>query len=230
VLAAGFLLLERSTLSRMLVLLLVAAAPAGWAIYQHHASGRFSLGTSLDGINLHKGNNAGFLDRYPPPPGDSLDRFDPELNRGLHFDDEWSFNDYHQKAALDYMRTHPRETMQAGIRKLSVFFFSIHKIGSTASHGALRLAEIAGLVLFRLVLWAAIAGSAYVLFQPSRPELRAAGGVFLALIAACALPYLAGFAYTRHVSILIYPAVLMCCRMLAEDEQGHVPGAPAQSI
>jgi len=27
----------------------------------------------------------------------------------------------------------------------------------------------------------------------------------------------AGFAYTRHISILIYPAALMCCWMLVED-------------
>jgi hypothetical protein len=46
--------------------------------------------------------------------------------------------------------------------------------------------------------------------------LRVASGVFLAVIAACALPFLAGFAYTRHVSILIYPAALFCCRVLAE--------------
>jgi hypothetical protein len=46
--------------------------------------------------------------------------------------------------------------------------------------------------------------------------LRVASGVFLAVVAACALPFLAGFAYTRHVSILIYPAALFCCRVLCE--------------
>ncbi len=45
------------------------AAPVGWATWQHHASGRYSLGTSIDGINLHKGNDAVFLEHYPPRTG-----------------------------------------------------------------------------------------------------------------------------------------------------------------
>ena len=230
VLLVGYLLLERRTTLRLLVLALTIAAPIGWAIYQHHASGRYSVGTSLDGINLHKGNHAGFLEQYPPPPGDTLDRFDQTLNAGRHFSDEWSFNDYHQHAALDYMRAHPRETLQGDLRKLNVLFFSTHKIGSTEDRGAARAAEIAGLTLFRLMLWIAIVGAACLLFRAATRERRIVGAVFLALVAACALPYLAGFAYTRHVSILIYPAVLMCCRMLSHDEQGYIPGANAKSI
>ena len=73
------------------------------------------MGTSFDGINLHKGNNAGFLEHYPPAHGDSMDWYDFELNRGLYFGDEWSFNDYHRRAALDYLRTHPRETLEGDL-------------------------------------------------------------------------------------------------------------------
>jgi hypothetical protein len=230
VLLLGYLLLERRTTLRLLALALTIAAPIGWAVYQHHASGRYSIGTSLDGINLHKGNYAGFLEHYPPPPGDTLDRFDQTLNAGRHFSDEWSFNDYHQHAALDYMRTHPRETLQGDLHKLSVLFFSVHKIGSTDDHGVTWVFEIVGLLLFRLILWIAIVCAACLLFRAATPERRIASAIFLALVAACALPYLAGFAYTRHVSILIYPAVLMCCRRLSRDEQGYIPGASAKSI
>jgi hypothetical protein len=217
VLLAGFLWMERRTAQRLVVVMLIAAAPIGWALHQHHASGRYSVGTSVDGINLHKGNNAEFLARYPPPPGESLDRYDAELNRGLHFDDEWSFNDYHEKAAFAFLRAHPRETLEGDVRKLEVLFFSVRKNGSTESHGVMRVAETGGLVLFRLMLWAAILGAAYVLVRSPSGGLRAAGGIFLALVGACALPYVVGFAYTRHVSILIYPAALMCCRMLSEN-------------
>lgn len=238
VLLIGYLLLERRTALRLLVLILTISAPIGWALYQHHASGRYSIGTSLDGINLHKGNNSGFLEHYPPAPGDTLDRFDSQLNQGIHFTDEWSFNDYHRRAALDYIRTHPRQTIQAAVLKLKVLFFSVRKIGSTEDHGATRLAEFVGLVLFRLILWTAILSAACVLFRPAAPQRRILSGIFLALVAACILPYLAGFAYTRHASILIYPAVLMCCRLLTPDEQ-HVkqnhqrsvaPGAATESI
>jgi hypothetical protein len=220
VLVVGFLLAERRVGSRWLVVMLVAAAPVGWALHQHHASGRYSVGTSLDGINLHKGNNAGFLEHYPLS-GNSIDWYDFELNRGLHFSDEWSFDDYHQRAAFDYLRSHPRETLEGDLRKLNVLFFSFEKSGGTLSYGVRKMVEDAGMVVFRLILWTAVACAIYLLFCPkslNRRSLRVASGVFLAVVAACALPYFAGFAYTRHVSILIYPAALFCSRLLCEQE------------
>ena len=225
VLTVSFLMVERRAGLRWLVVTLVAAAPLGWAVHQHHASGRYSVGTSFDGINLHKGNNAGFLKHYPPPHGDSMDWYDFELNRGLHFGDEWSFNDYHQRAALGYLRAHPRETLEGDVRKLNVLFFSVEKYGGTASHGITRMIEDAGMLAFRLLLWTAILCAIYLLFRmrdSNRRSLRVASGVFLAVVAACALPFLAGFAYTRHVSILIYPAALFCCRVLCETYNERV--------
>jgi hypothetical protein len=125
VLVMGFLLVEQRVGLRWLVVGLVAAAPLGWALHQHHASGRYSVGTSFDGINLHKGNNDGFLEHYPPRSGESMDWYDFELSLGRHFSDEWSFNDYHEKAALDYLRTHPRETLEGDLRKVDVLFFAV---------------------------------------------------------------------------------------------------------
>ncbi len=221
VLMVGFLLEEQRVGLRWLVVVLVVAAPLGWALHQHHASGRYSVGTSLDGINLHKGNNAGFLEHYPSPHGDSMDWYDFELNRGLHFGDEWSFNDYHERAALDYLRSHPRETLEGDVRKVNVLFFAVEKVGSTASHGARKLVEDAGMVVFRLMLWAAILLAIYLVFRArgiGRRPLRMAAGVFLAVVAACSLPFLVGFAYTRHVSVLIYPAALFCCYVLCEED------------
>jgi hypothetical protein len=236
VLTVGFMLVERRAGLRWLVVGLVAAAPLGWALHEHHASGRYSVGTSFDGINLHKGNNAGFLEHYPPRHGDSMDWYDFELNRGLYFGDEWSFSDYHRTAALEYLRAHPRETLQGDLRKLNVLFFSLAKYGGTASHGVTRMIEDAGMVVFRLMLWAAIAWAIYVLIlargsdrksetsRTSGRSLRVASGVFLAVVAACVLPYVAGFAYTRHVSVLIYPVALFCCRALCEQGQSYNEG------
>jgi hypothetical protein len=206
-------LLERRMAARVLVLSLAIVAPVGWALYQHHASGRYSIGTSLDGINLHKGNNGEFLAHYPPPPGASLDDFDSDLNRGLQFGDEWSFNDFHRHAGVAYLTTHVWETLAGDGRKFWVLFFSLRKYGSSESRGVV---ETAGLVVFRLLLWAALAGAVYWICE--RSGLRSlSGAIFLGVVAACALPYLVGFAYTRHASVLIYPAALMCCRMLAEE-------------
>ncbi|HEU5342573.1 hypothetical protein [Edaphobacter sp.] len=222
VLLIGYLRMQHRWKLHLLATALILTAPVGWAIYQHHAGGRYSLGTSLDGLNLHKGNNAAFLDHYPPAPGETLDGFDRDLNRGLHFGDEWSFNDYHLHAAVEYMRLHPRETLRGDLRKLEVALVSIRKIGSRQEHGAMLAWEVASLVFFRLMLWTAILGALYAATRPALPgdpSLRTASWLFLALVAACLLPYIAGFAYTRHVSVLIYPAALMCCRMLTHTGQ-----------
>ena len=170
VLVIGFLLTERRAALRGLVILLVAERlPIGWAFYQHHASGRFSAGTSFDGVNLHKGNNAGFLQHYPPARGDSMDWYDFELNRGLYFPDEWTFNDYHQQAALNYLLAHPHETLRGYLRKLYVIFFAVEKYGGTASFGATRALEDIGLIIFRLMLCYAIV---YAVYQPIRARKR----------------------------------------------------------
>jgi hypothetical protein len=227
VLVAGLLLVERRVGLRWLVVAVVVVAPLSWAVYQHHASGRYSLGTSLDGINLHKGNNAGFLEHYPPQRGDSMDWYDFELNRGLQFSDEWRFNDYHLRTALEYLQGHPRETLVGDMRKLNVLFVSVAKYGGTGSSGIRRLIEDAGMAVFRLMLWSAIAAAVYLLFRAGRPDqrpLRVASGVFLGVVIAYALPFVAGFAYTRHASILIYPSALFCCRVLCGADSSSTTG------
>lgn len=213
VLTLAYLVRLRGSGVRVLAAVLALAAPVGWAAYQHHATGRYSLGTSIDGLNLHKGNDAEFLLAYPPSRGHTLDGLDTELNAGRHFDDEWSFNDYHQRAAMEFMEGHPGATARAEVRKLAMIFVSVEKSGSSASQGPLRLVEVGGMVVFRVIFWAALAVSMLGVGR-GWGGLRWEGGVFLLLVGAVALPYVIGFAYTRHVSVLIYPAVLLCCRAL----------------
>ena len=82
-------------------------------------------------------------------------------------------------------------------------------------------------MVFRLILWTAVVWAIYVLARTkdmdrkSERSLRVASGLFLAVVGACALPYVAGFAYTRHVSILIYPTALFCCRVLCEQDGSY---------
>ena len=147
-----------------------------------------------------------------------MDWYDFELNRGLQFSDEWSFDDYHLRAAVEYLRAHPRETLRGDVRKANVLFFSLEKHGGTGSSGIRRVIEDVGMLAFRLMLWAAIVSAIYLMFRAVPRQLRVSSGVFLAAVAACALPFLAGFAYTRHASILIYPSALFCCRALCEPE------------
>lgn len=195
-------------------LALLLLAPLGWGMWQQHAAGRFTFGTSVDGVNLHKGNEEGFLSHYPPLPGETLDRYDPAMNQGLHFNDEWSFNDYHQRAAVRFMREHPGATAEGDWRKLEVVLFSVRKLGSKPQRGALEVLETAGVVVFRVVFLVAGGLALWLVFGGQGGSLRYAAGAYLALVAAVALPYVVGFAYTRHISVLLYPAVLFLCRSL----------------
>ena len=194
---------------------MVALAAVGWAAWQHHAAGRMTFGTSIDGVNLHKGNNEIFLAHYPPKSGETLDIYDPGLNRGLYFPNEWSFNDYHQRAAMVFLKTHPRETAQGAWRKLEVVFFSLEKLGSKPNTGMMERVETGGIVLFRLLFWAALLLSLRTLVREGDDGRRYGAAVFLLVVGAVALPYVVGFAYTRHISVLLYPSVLLLCRMLA---------------
>ena len=194
---------------------IVLLAAAGWASWQHHAAGRYTFGTSIDGVNLHKGNDEFFLAHYPPRGGETLDMYDPALNHGLYFPDEWSFNDYHQQAAMRFIRTHPRDTEEGVWRKLEVIFFSLRKLGSKVGSRGMEAVETGGIVLFRLLFWAALMVSVRELGKGGDEGPRYAGVVFLLLVAAVALPYVAGFAYTRHISVLIFPSALLLCRVLA---------------
>ncbi len=195
---------------------MVVLAAAGWAMWQHHAAGRYTFGTSIDGVNLHKGNDEIFLAHYPPHGGETLDIYDPALNHGLYFPDEWRFNDYHQRAAAVFIRTHPRATLVGAWRKLAVVLFSVRKLGSRPGTGAMKVVEDGGMLLFRLLFWAALGLSVRALSRGPMGGQRYAAATFLLLIAAVALPYVVGFAYTRHISVLIYPSALMLCRFLAE--------------
>lgn len=219
VLTIGYVRRVRGNAVRVLAVGLAMAAPLGWAMYQYHATGRYSLGTSLDGFNLRKGNDAAFLAHYPPRAGGTLDQFDNELNAGVVFPDEWRFNDFHQRAAVAFMRTHPGATVRGAGRKLELILVSVQKYGSGESHGLLLAMEMVGMVVFRLIFWTVI-GVSVVAVVRGWEGLGADSAIFLLLVGAVALPYVVGFAYTRHVSVLIYPSVLMGCRLLGRNAAG----------
>ncbi|GAC1363778.1 MAG: hypothetical protein NVSMB3_12260 [Acidobacteriaceae bacterium] len=219
VLTIGYVRRARGNGVRVLAAGLALAAPVGWALYQHHATGRYSLGTSLDGFNLRKGNDASFLARYPPPAGGTLDEFDNELNAGVVFPDEWRFNDFHERAAVAFMHLHPGATARGEVRKLELILFSVRKYGSGESQGLLLGLELTGMVVFRLIFWT-VMGVCVIAVVRDWQGFREDGAIFLLLVSAVALPYVVGFGYTRHVSVLIYPSVLMGCRLLGLSRTG----------
>lgn len=202
---------------------LVAAGMLGltmlcWANYQWNTSGRFTLGTSVDGFNFYKGNNEKFLERYPPPPGTNLDSFDTELQGDWSARNEWEANDHFRGEAVRYMARHPLNTLKAAAIKFHCAMLSLTKYGSTASGGLRGLVEGIGLLLFRLLFIAAVAASLSDLWH--RRATRGMSACFLAISAAVVLPYLLGFAYTRHTSVLMLPCALFVSSwVLAHDAQ-----------
>lgn len=219
-LAGAFCLQVHDRWKRAVVLLVVACGPLGWGLYALHVSGHFSLGTSLDGINLHKGNYPEFLDRYPPADGGSLDRYDGALNAGQHFSSEWRFNRYHMRAAEAYIEGHPERTAIAAWRKAQVFFFSLRKIGSEIYSGWMNAITLASMVLFRLLLWTALVLAVWVLVQGAHRQQWAAIA-YLGTVGAVAAPYIAGFALTRHAGVLILPSALFLSWCSMEEGKFH---------
>ena len=213
----------RSVRQRWLVLLVICisvSGPLGWAMYSLHSTGRFTLGTSLDGINLHKGNNETFLKHYPPLDGGSLDRYDISLNNGKFFIDEWTFNEYHIHAALEFMESHPLEDVRGDLRKADMFFFSMRKVGSEKYTGILGLATMTSMVLFRLLLWGACLLAFYLGWRGSA-EQRNSALIFGGVVLTVAAPYMVGFAFTRHASVLILPSALYVAYGCVTTWEGH---------
>jgi hypothetical protein len=190
----------------------------GWCSYQEATSGRFALGTSLDGFNFYKGNNEHFLDRYPPEPGTNLDMYDAELGGGYVITNEWTANDHFRNLAVQFMKDHPWYTAQAMAMKFQASMLSLTKYGSTAPSPARAVFETAGLVIFRLLSLAALTLIAYQISK-GQPVAAALSWQFLLVGTAAMAPYLLGFAYTRHTSILLFPCSLYLVSILGEGKQ-----------
>ncbi|WP_241654405.1 hypothetical protein [Granulicella sibirica] len=198
----------RSWRLRMVITLLVALAPLSWAAYQHHVSGRYSVGTSLDGFNFHKGNNPDFLDRYPTTNA-RFDSFDPALNGNRYFPNEWAFNDYHLSAGRAFALSRPTYTLIGLWRKFSYLFFSLNSFTATRMSRIPALLTLAGVLTFRLILWSAVALSLFALVTKAG-QLRSAALTYLLLLSAYSLPYLVGFGFMRHAVVLAYPSAVFC--------------------
>lgn len=223
VLGVAYLVQQRSRGPRLVAACLLLSAMLGWGLFQKSASGHFALGTSLDGINFHKGNHERFAELYPPRPGENLDGYDAVLAHGHLYVDEWDYDASNKAEAVAYMRENPGQTLRNDASKAFQYFVSVSKSGSMESTGAMRFVETVGYVLFRLGLLAATVLSLRAIGTDRSPG-RFAGWIFLGVSFFGALPYLLGFAYTRHASVLIYPVVLLLCRALPQRTEAALAG------
>jgi hypothetical protein len=218
--------LRRFRLAAILVLLFTCV-PIAWGLYQHHAGGRFTMGTSFDGVNFYKGNNPYILDHYPPPVGSSLDPYDASLYLDWQPVGEWSNNDGSMARAKAYIQQHPAIIVRADLRKVSLFFLSIQRYGGGGPYRPIvEDAYIAGMVLFRLMLLSAIALSIFRI-ATCRGDEQFSAIAFLSSVLCAALPYIAGFALTRHATVLILPVAAYLSSAVGRRS---VSSLPSQTI
>jgi hypothetical protein len=218
--------------SRNLRLAGFAAIPLGlailcWGAWTAADGGRFSFGTSLDGYNLHKGNNPTFLEHYPPPPNMNIDPFYADIGLGHHYTSESDFDAGQKREAIRYMKAHPGATIVAMGRKVRVLLFSLKKVGPGAVRSPMiEWTERVSRVIAQLVLWTALflAGWQCIRWKPS----SLAAAVFLLVIATVCFPYVVGFALSRHSSILYLPAIIYIVRS-AYASQGDEGRGPMRS-
>lgn len=198
-------------------LFVFACVPLLWGCRQQQASGRFTTGTSLDGVNLYKGNNAFFLDHYPAFRGASLDPDEAALFADhVSLTDEWDQNSFGFASARTYIRTHPATTVQADLRKASVFFLGVQRDTGEEEHTSLlEDAFTAGMILFRILLFAASGLALRRVLVAGQGRFAALA--FLGITACAAAPYVAGFALTRHATVLIFPCAVYLCRALCDS-------------
>ena len=154
----------------------------------------------------------------------NIDPFYADIAVGRHYKSESDFNAGQEKEAVQYMETHPRATIIAMGRKIGVLLFSLKKVGpGTIRSPMVEWTERASRVIAQLVLWTALLVAAWQCVRWKPSSLPAA--VFLLVTAAICLPYVVGFALSRHGSILYLPAIIYIIRSVyaGQEDEGRTP-------
>ncbi len=213
--------------TQALALVPFAAALLWWGGVNYAYHGDVRLASSYDGENFYRGQNAYSYQVYPDLHLDRLlDADEAQLSDGTRvslprwqrrypvFHSEWEWNDHFRGLALQWIREHPVDAFLFTLRKAYVFFveprkvpFRLAALPEAEPQHYSSLALLAGPVwigALRLLFGAALARALRALWTERRLAPRAT--FFLLFAAAYSGPYLAGFAYQRHIA----PFLLFC--------------------
>jgi len=212
---------------KMMAVALLCAAPLLWGAVVDHVTGRFTLGTSIDGLNLLRGNNPAALALYPrytvdrtvgdgvvEIDGAKVPQFDPATIDPRFAADlwrsEWEIDDGYRDVALQWMGSHIGDVLRLTTRRLWVFFLEIRNTpivpGAPKPAGAILAIGIGWMAAMRLVMWGAIV-AALEGFRREGPR-RYAAIAFLGLFAAYAAPFILAYTMERHVVPILLPCAL----------------------
>jgi hypothetical protein len=205
-------------------------AAGGWGLATWARTGRLTLGTSWDGWNFGKGNNARTLELYPRLHLDLLDHVPyPDVRAA----NEWAYEDAQMDAALSFIRSHPGQTLRALTIKAFVALVDVRQNGVLSEKElrfqTIRAVGVGFMVLFRIASWALALWSARAIVRRLKSGKADAAYrlalVFLIPTALYLAPYLAGFVYERHVMPLVMTTAL--CALAAWPGRASAARAPA---
>jgi hypothetical protein len=237
----------------VILIAIALVAPAGWLIHNEVESHKLSFMSSTDGENMYRGSNPYTLQIYPRCSLDML--FDPEticdgkVINSPHepgrpgFASEWAWNDSYKARATQWLKQNPVAVLKTlAVKAYNVLLAPrlVPYFNYVTSPDGGRLIEtprgrgeqIVGdvwLALGRIVELFAIGASLYLLVRGDGRARRVAL-VSLAIMVSYATPYILGFGYERHFSILIMLATLASLFLISALVRGAAVSIPAQSF
>jgi hypothetical protein len=215
----------RRALRSLAPIALLAVAISAWTIRNGLVSGRFWPGTSWDGRNFWKGNNAFVAEYYPERSLDAVadeqSLYAPRNVRG-----EWARSDYARDQGLAFVRAHPwRTVLDAGL-KARVFALDLREARKTGERTSIETAkdvvQVPAMLATRVVWLAALVAA--VAMVARRGPTRGTAVRYLAFVGAFALPYVVGFACVRHFVPVVVPTWLFVLRALG-TRPGNLHGS-----
>jgi len=219
---AFFLRSNRNLLVLVLFISLCIAGVLFWGISNYVHSGKFTISSSTNGWNFYKGNNPDALRLYPYYCLDILDSSEFMKSIRNNNPNEWDIDKAYFNHAVTFITSHPKDAINLFGRKAFVFFLEIRKIPIEYSEGETQksterylfsLVSTFGMLIFRILLFSAIFLAFKSLLQNSciagqMLNQKAVNAIsYLVFIIGYSIPYLFGFAYTRHIVPLIIPTI-----------------------
>lgn len=192
---------------------LVLAGLLGLAAFNRAHAGRFTIASSWEGWNLYKGNSSYSRELYPPYSLDILD-YEGKVVADRPLKDEWDHSAYFKQRAAGFIRAHPGEFLELAVRKAWIFYGEVRPSGlqqrGESRYGKpVNLLQIPWMVLFRVMLWAAILLALHTVWgTPWRSEAALTALTFLVFLTLYSGFHVVGFAYERHVMPVVMPAAL----------------------
>jgi hypothetical protein len=196
-----------------IALAFVVAGLVGLADFNLVHAGRFTISSSWEGWNLYKGNCEYTADLYPPYSLDLLD-YEGKVTADRPLRDEWDHSAYFAGRAKAFIEAHPGEFLQLALRKAWIFYGEVRASG-LAQRGESRygkpiyLLQIPWMIVFRVLLWAAILLALRTVWRaPWRSDTALVALTYLAFLVLYSGFHVVGFAYERHVMPIVMPTVL----------------------